>query len=111
MADFLAKIMAFFNSTQIPTQFHEVDVKGILTNVWFMIPFIGVLIYNTFQKAFNTLVMIGLGFGLWVFTGTRFVQEISINGEIQMDKVLPVVAVAIVTLGIVIYMFFVRSGD
>ena len=111
MADFLTKIMEFFNSTQIPAQFHAVDVKGLLTNVWFMIPFLGLITYNAFQKAFNNLAMIGIGFGLWVFSGTPYVQEIRINGEIQMDKVLPLVAVAVVTLGVIVYMFFIRSDD
>ena len=76
-----------------------------------MIPFIGLIGYNAFKKAFNNLMMIGIGAGLWVFSGTPYVQEIRVNGEIQMDKVLPLVVVAVVTLGIVVYMFFIRSDD
>ena len=111
MADFFTKIMAFIDSTQIPAQFHAVDVKGLFTNFWFIIPFLALIGHQAFKKAFNNLVLIGIGLGLWVFTGTPYVQEIQINGEIQMDKVLPLVAVAVVTLGIIIYIFFIRSDD
>ncbi len=111
MADFFAQLVEFINSTQIPAQFHQVDVKGLFTNGWFMIPFLGLVSYQLFKQAFNNLILIGIGLAVWVFTGTHYVQQIRVNGEIQMDKVLPVVAVAIVTLGIIVYVYFIRSDD
>ena len=111
MADFFAQLVEFFNSTQIPTQFREVDIKGLLTNAWFMIPFLGLIGWQVFKQAFNNLMLIGIGMGLWAFTGTPYVQQIRVDGEIQMDKVLPLVAVAVITLGVIVYMFFIRSDD
>jgi len=111
MADFFAKMVEFFNSTQIPTQFHEVDVKGLFTNGWFMIPFLGMVGYQIFKQAINNLMLIGIGLALWIFSGTHYVQEIKVNGEIQMDKVLPLVAVGIITLGVIVYIYFIRSDD
>ncbi|MDH4320047.1 MAG: hypothetical protein OEV73_00970 [Desulfobulbaceae bacterium] len=111
MADFFARMMEFFNSTQIPTQFNEVDVKGLFTNGWFMIPFLALVVYQLFKQAFNNLALIGIGMGLWIFSGSHYVREIRVNGEIQMDKVLPLVVVGVVTLGIIIYLYFIRSDD
>jgi len=111
MADFFAQLLEFMNSTQIPTQFQEVDVKGLFTNGWFMLPFLALVGYQLFKQAFNNLMLILIGMGLWVFSGSHYVQEIRINGEIQMDKVLPLVAVGVVTLGIIVYLFFIRSDD
>ncbi len=111
MADFFAQMMEFINSTQIPAQFNAVDVKGLLTNGWFMIPFLALVGYQLFKQAFNNLALIAIGMGLWVFSGSHYVQEIRVNGEIQMDKVLPLVAVGVLTLGIIVYLFFIRSDD
>jgi len=109
MADFFAKLVDFINATQIPTQLHEVDIHGLFTNGYFLAPFILLLGYMVFKRAINGMIMLGIGIGLWVFSGTPYVQQIYINGEVQMDKVLPVVAVAVIALGVMVYVFFIRS--
>jgi len=111
MTDIFQKLMDFVNYTQIPAQIKDVDINGLLTNGWFMIPLIFLIGYQAVKKALKNLVLIGIAFGLWVFSGTHYVEEIRIDGIVQMDKVLPLAAVSLVTLCLLIYIFFIRSGD
>ncbi|HIJ78359.1 MAG: hypothetical protein OEY01_04065 [Desulfobulbaceae bacterium] len=109
MLEFLSSVVDFINNTNVPAQIREVDAKGLFTNAWFLVPFIGYLCYNLYKQASNTLVMTGLGIGLWLFTGSRYMEGLIVNGEMQAGKVLPVAGVFIVALAIAIYFLFMRS--
>ncbi len=109
MPDFLVAIAEFFNNTNIPQQVREVDAKGLFTNAWFLVPFIGFIGYNLYKQAINSLVMAGLGIGLWLFTGSKYMEGLVVGNELQLDKVLPVIGVFLVAIGIAIYFFFMRS--
>jgi hypothetical protein len=109
MTEFMGQIADFFNSTNVPQQFREVDVKGLFTNPWFLVPGIAFICYNLYKQAVNTLVMTFLGFGLWIFSGSRYMDGLVVNGFLQLNKVLPVAAVFIGAIAIAIYFLFMRS--
>lgn len=104
-------IMDFINYTKIPDQINDVDIVGLLSNGWFMLPFLCLLIYQLIKKAVKNIMLIGIVFGLWVFSGTPYVREIKVDGVTQMDKVLPLAVVSFITIGLLIYLFFIRSDD
>ncbi len=109
MTDLLATLMAWVNATQIPAQLHGMDAHGLFTNGYFLVPFILLVGYMIFKRSVDGLVILGLCVGLWVFSGTPYVQGLYVNGEVQMDKMLPVVGVGVVAMGLLIYIFFIRS--
>ncbi|MDH5298902.1 MAG: hypothetical protein OEV91_07775 [Desulfobulbaceae bacterium] len=109
MSELFAQLVEFFNSTQIPAQFHAVDVKGLFTNSYFLVPFIGILGYMLFKRAINGMILLGTGIGLWIFSGTPFVREIYVDGQMQADKILPVAGVGVVVIAVVVYILFIRS--
>ena len=109
MSEVFTELIAFWNNTQIPTQFHDVDTVGLFTNWYFLVPFIGMVGYMIFKRAVNGLILLGLGIGLWIFSGTPMVKEIYIDGEVQMDKVLPVAGVGVVSIAAIVYVLFIRS--
>ena len=109
MTEFLGQIVDFLNSTNVPQQFREVDAKGLITNVWFVVPCIAFVCYNLYKQATNTLVMTGLGFGLWLFSGSSYMDGLVVNGYLQLGKVLPVAAVFIGAIAIAIYFLFMRT--
>jgi hypothetical protein len=109
MTEFLGQMVDFLNSTNVPQQFREVDVRGLFTNSWFMAPFVAFILYNLYKQAMNTLVMTFLGFGLWIFSGSRYMEGMVVNGQLQLDKVLPVSGVFLGALGIAVYFLFMRS--
>ncbi len=109
MTEFLGKIVDFMNSTNVPQQFREVDARGLFTNSWFLVPFIAFICYNLYKQAVNTLVMTGLGFGLWLFSGSSYMEGMVVNGILQLNKVLPVAGVFIGAIAIAIYFLFMRS--
>ena len=109
MTEFLGKIVDFMNSTNMPQQFREVDARGLFTNSWFLVPFIAFICYNLYKQAVNTLVMTGLGFGLWLFSGSSYMEGMVVNGILQLNKVLPVAGVFIGAIAIAIYFLFMRS--
>jgi hypothetical protein len=46
---------------------------------------------------------------VWWVTGTEYMQNLTVNGELQVGKVLPVIGGGAAALGIVIYLLFGRS--
>ena len=109
MTEFLGKIVDFMNSTNVPQQFREVDARGLFTNSWFLVPFIAFICYNLYKQAVNTLVMTGLGFGLWLFSGSSYMEGMVVDGILQLNKVLPVAGVFIGAIAVAIYFLFMRS--
>jgi len=109
MGDFFGKFTDWVNATQIPEQISQVDAAGLFTNWYFLVPFICFIAYLLYKQAFTNILLIAIGFGVWFFTGTPYMQELTVNGEIQMEKVLPVAFGAVVILGVIIYILFGRS--
>ncbi|MFA7383822.1 MAG: hypothetical protein WC001_10260 [Desulfurivibrionaceae bacterium] len=109
MSEFLGKIIDFFNSTNVPEQFRDTDVKALFTNPWFLAPFIAFIFYNLYKQATNTLVITGLGLGLWIFSGSSYMEGMVVDGFLQLNKVLPVAGVFLGAIGIAVYFLFMRS--
>lgn len=109
MADIFGTIVDFAKSTQIPQQFHAVDVKGLFTNFWFMIPFVSYIAYLFYKQALNSLVIIALVVFLWIFSGSSLMHGLVVNGEIQIGKILPVAGVFICAIAVAVYFLFMRS--
>jgi hypothetical protein len=109
MADFLASIMNFIHSTNVLEQIKEVDARGLFSNAWFLVPFIMLIGYWLYKMAINNLVILALSIGLWIFSGSPYAKGMIVNGELQIEKILPVAGVGIVTLGVLVYLFFIRS--
>jgi len=109
MTGFLGQIVDFLNSTNVPQQFREVDPKALFTNVWFLAPFIAFICYNLYKQATNTLVLTGLGFGLWLFSGSSYMEGLVVGNQLQLGKVLPVAGVFIGAIAIAVYFLFMRS--
>lgn len=109
MPEFLVSVIDLVNSTNVPQQISEVDAKELFTNSYFLVPFIGVVGYMIYKQALNSLVVTGLGIGLWIFSGSNYMQGAIVDGEIQLEKLLPVLAVWVLAIGVFIYFLFVRS--
>lgn len=109
MLDFLMSILDVINSTQIPDQIRTVDAIGLFTNGYFLVIFISYLGFKLYKQDFNSLVIVGLCIGLWLFSGSHFMQGLIVNGELQIGKVLPVVAVFMGAIGVAIYFLFMRA--
>lgn len=109
MADILTPVVDFLNYTNLPEQLRQVDVKGLFTNPWFLAPFIAQLGWWFYKQAVNNIVCTGLAIGVWYFSGTGYAQQLVVNGELQLGKILPVAGVGIVVLVLLIYLFFIRS--
>ena len=109
MIELLDSILKWFESTHLQEQIREVDYVALFTNPWFIVPF-GILIaYMLYKKNWRDLVIIGIIVAVWWVSGTAYMQSLQVNGELQINKVLPVVFGGAVALGIVIYLLFGRS--
>ena len=109
MHHFLVAVSEFVQGTQVPQQFREVEVKGLFTNAYFLIPFLAVVGHFLFRKAVNSLILLGLGIGVWIISGSPLMQGLVVNGEVQIGKILPVAGVGVVIIAVVIYVVFIRS--
>jgi len=107
--EILNRIVEFFNNTNIPEQFHEVDAIGLFTNPWFLVPFVLFIGYKLYKQSINTLVITGVAIGLWIFSGSPMAKNLIVDGQLQIGKILPVAGVGVVAIGIIIYFLFMRS--
>jgi len=106
---FLAKVGALLQQTHVPEQVKAVDVAGLFSNPWFIIPFVAFVGYEVYKKAFRDLIIVGLLTGVWYMSGTRYMQTLVIGDQVQINKVLPLLFGGAVVVGIIIYLLFVRS--
>ena len=106
---FFSNIGLWIQNTNLPTQIKEVDFVGLFTNPWFIIPFAALVGYLIWKQSFNELIILGIFILLWVLSGTEYMQTLVVDGELQIKKVLPVLAGSAAVLGFIIYLFFGRS--
>ncbi|MCI5207663.1 MAG: hypothetical protein D3910_02455 [Candidatus Electrothrix sp. ATG2] len=106
---FFAKIGAWLQSTHVPEQVKDVEVVALFTNPWFIVPFIALIGYLIWKQSFNELIIIGIFIILWWLSGTEYMQTLVVDGELQMKKILPVLAGASAVLGFIVYLLFGRS--
>lgn len=103
------KLNAWFESTQLTEQIREVDYVGLFSNPWFIIPF-GLLVgYMLFKKKWKDIVILSILGAIWWVSGTPYMKTLLVGGEIQIEKILPVIFGGAAALGIVIYLLFGRS--
>ncbi|NOR22796.1 MAG: hypothetical protein GQ542_00110 [Desulforhopalus sp.] len=107
--DFFTKIKDWFVSIHIPEQIRDVDITGLFTNPWFIVPFVLMVGYMLFKQQWKDLIIIAIFIAIWWVSGTQYMDTLLVNGEIQIEKILPVIFGGAVVLGFVIYLFFGRS--
>lgn len=107
--EFFTKIADWFESTHIDEQLRGVDYIGLFTNPWFIVPFVIVVAYMIYKQRWTQIIITGIGLGAWYFSGTNYAQSLLVDGEIDINKILPVMFGGAVALGFVIYLLFGRS--
>lgn len=111
MSEFFASFIEFIASTQVLEQLENFDTIALFTNPWFLVPFIGLIIYYIVKQEFKSIILIALGIVVFSFMGSHYVEGlIDDRGFIQLNKILPIVGVGVVGVGIVIYLTIMR-GD
>ncbi|MBU0729110.1 MAG: hypothetical protein KKE17_01050 [Proteobacteria bacterium] len=110
MPGFLGSISEFINSTNLPDQVSKVDIPGVFSNPWFLVPFIAYLGYLLYKQSWNSMILVALGFGLWFFSGTTYMKNM-VDGEIELNNIAPVLAVGVGAIAVVVYVLFMRSDD
>lgn len=109
MPDFLIRASEWIHQTQVLEQIKSVDVSGLFHNPYFLAPFICLIIYNLYRQTFTNLIIIGVGLGLWYFSGTSYVRGAVVDGEIQIGKILPLAGVGIGGIAVLVYLLFIRQ--
>ena len=109
MGDFFNKIVAFVNDTNLPQQIGDVDYVGLFTNPWFLVPFIAIIGWMVWKQKWRDILFVIIFIGVWIVSGTEYMQTLVVGEEVQLKKVLPVMFGGAVVLGIVIYLLFGRS--
>ena len=109
MTDFLNKITDWIAATKLEEQINDVDVIGLFTNPWFLVPFILLIGYFIYKQEFKNILLVAVVTGLWWASGTEYMNTLIVNGELQAKKVIPVVFGGAAILGLLVYIYFGRS--
>jgi hypothetical protein len=107
--EFLKSITKWFESTHLQEQVRDVDFVGLFTNPWFIVPFGSLILYKLYKQSWKDLIILSVLTAVWWFSGTPYMNSLLVNGEIQIDKILPVIFGGAVVLGFIIYLLFGRS--
>lgn len=99
----------WFASTHINEQVLDVNYIGLFTNPWFMVPFCILVGYMIFRKQWRDLIILAVCIVIWWVSGTEYMDSLLVHGEIQIEKILPLVFGGAVLVGLVIYLLFGRS--
>jgi hypothetical protein len=109
MSDLLNNVSEWIASTKIQEQVAEVDIVGLFTNPWFLVPFVILMGFFLYKLEFKNIILVGVAIGLWWASGTEYMNTLIVDGEIQAKKVIPVVLGGACALGFLIYIYFGRS--
>lgn len=109
MIEMWNSFLAWFDSTHLLQQITEVDYVGLFTNPWFLVPFGLSIAYLVYKQSWKDLIIIAILIGIWWVSGTAYMSNLIVNGELQIAKVLPVAFGGACVLGLIIYLFFGRS--
>ena len=109
MNEYVDKILDWVKSTNVNQQITDVDYVGLFTNPWFMVPAVTIILYLLYKQDFRNVIILGIFGGVWWATGTDYMASLIVNGEIVIEKILPVVFGGAIVLGLVIYLLFGRS--
>jgi len=109
MGDFFDKILSWFDSTHVQEQVANVDYVGLFTNPWFLVPFVLFVVYLLYKQSFRDLIVVVAFVGVWYVSGADYMQTLVVGGEVQIEKILPVVFGGAALLGFLMYLFFGRS--
>lgn len=107
--EIFTKLANWFESTHIDEQLRSVDYIGLFTNPWFFVPFIMMIAHMLYKQRWTQIFITAITVGVWYFSGTNYAQSLLVNGEIDINKILPVMFGGAVLLGLVVYMLFGRS--
>ncbi len=109
MGDFFAKILSWIESTHVTEQVADVDVVGLFTNPWFIVPFAAMMIYLLYKQSFVDIIVVSAFVAVWWVSGTDYMSTLVVGDELQIGKILPILFGGGALLGFLIYMIFGRS--
>jgi hypothetical protein len=107
--EFFTSVKEWFASTNLQEQIRDVDFAGLFSNPWFIIPFASMVVYLLYKQNWKDIIIIAIFVAVWWVSGTNYMNSLLVDGEIQINKILPVIFGGAAVLGFVIYLFFGRS--
>jgi len=108
-AEYWNKVTEWFASTHLTEQIKDVDVHGLFTNPWFLVPFCAMIAWMVYKLKWKDLLIVAIIIAVWWVTGTDYMNSLIVGGVIQINKILPVVFGGAVVLAFLIYLLFGRS--
>ena len=102
-------LIEWFESTHLQEQIVDVDIVGLFTNPWFIVPFVCMIGYMLYKQSFKDIILIAIFIAVWWVSGTEYMATLIVGGELQINKILPVVFGGAGVLGLVVYILFGRS--
>ena len=74
-------ILSFFDSTQIPQQFKDVDV-AIFTNPWFMVPLVALVGWWIYKQDWRDILILAILIADWYLSGTEYMRTLVVGERI-----------------------------
>ena len=102
-------LLRWFEGTHLQEQISSVDAIGLFSNPWFLVPFVALMGYMLYKKAFRDIIILAAIIGVWWASGTEYMQTLVVGDELQITKILPVLFGGAVILGVVVYLLISRS--
>lgn len=108
MQNLITRITDFLDTTRVMEQIRQVDVTGLFTNPYFLVPFCILIGYFLYRQAFTNIALVGIFVGMWAFTDSSMMQNLIVNNELQIGKILPVAGIWLLAVAAAVYLLFMR---
>lgn len=109
MENLITRITDFISASGVMEQVRQVDVSGLFSNPYFLVPFCLLIGYFLYRQAFTNIGLTGIFIGMWAFSGSAMMQNLIVDNELQIGKILPVAAIWLLAVGAAVYLLFMRS--
>lgn len=109
MTELLNNVLDWFESTHLQQQITDVDYIALFSNPWFLVPFGILMAYMVYKQSWKEIAIVLILAAVWWVSGTPYMDSLIVSGEVQINKILPVVFGGAAVLGLVIYLLFGRS--
>jgi hypothetical protein len=98
------RFLDMWQATEIPQQILGHNILGLAYNLWFMIPLGLFLLWRLYRKDWRGITLVAVAIGLWWFSGSEFMEGITVDGKPVLGKVLSVIGVFVAAVGIIAYL-------
>ncbi len=100
--------LTWLDAIKVVDQIRDVDLVGLFSNPWFLVPFIFIIGYLIYKQAWRDILLLAILIGVWWVSGTTYMRTLVEGDQLSIEKILPVFFGGGITILVVVYLIIRR---